>query len=347
MPRRPTKPGGLRACDKRAISLPTEDRNSHDDQKSRICGRSAYAGRGRRVGSRGRGRPGGDGQHRRGRLRGRDLAGQSEVPRGGGAEMLRARGRPARSAGPRGHRDSAGNGARHRIAAGREGREGRGRDHRRPDEGKRPAPEDARRGQAAYVPHHRPQHARTDDPADQAQCRVRPYGRARGRDRAPVAVRRNRHVADRLGGGEQSRLQPHRVAGRHGGCRRRRLARHAGGRRPDARHRDVSRNDPQSAQVHVGGPRRGAHQAGDRDQVRSSRGRRQGRRDPYRRTVRRRSRGRCGAAPGRHPQGRGFGRTVRCGRDDGALRAAAAHPRRHRDEWRRGGRARRRPARRL
>ena len=39
----------------------------------------------------------------------------------------------------------------------------------------------------------------------------------------------------------------------------------------DPRHRDVSRNHPQSAQVHVGRPCGGTHQAGHRDQVRPAR----------------------------------------------------------------------------
>ena len=72
---------------------------------------------------------------------------------------------------------------------------------------------------------------------------------------------------DRLGGRQPYRLLADHIAGRHGRCGCRRLSRHAGRRCQDARHRDVSGIDPQSAQVHVGGTRGRASEAGDRDQA--------------------------------------------------------------------------------
>ena len=79
----------------------------------------------------------------------------------------------------------------------------------------------------------------------------------------------------------------------------------------DARHRDVSRNDSEPAQVHVCRARGSAHQAGDSGQVRTARAGSQGRRDAYRRPVWRGSRCRGGAAAGRHPAGEGARRIVR------------------------------------
>ena len=75
-----------------------------------------------------------------------------------------------------------------------------------------------------------------------------------------------------------------------------RLSRPAGGRREDARDRHVSRNHSQRAQVHVGGARRGARQAGDRHQVGPPRAGRESRRDAYRCAVGRRPGRRGGAA---------------------------------------------------
>ena len=65
-----------------------------------------------------------------------------------------------------------------------------------------------------------------------------------GQHCAALAVGGDRDVADRLGGGKRRRLLADRVARRHGRCRRRRLPRHAGGRRQDPGDRHVSRIHP-------------------------------------------------------------------------------------------------------
>ena len=80
-----------------------------------------------------------------------------------------------------------------------------------------------------------------------------------------------------------------------------RLSRHAGGRHAYARHRDVPRNNSQSAQVHLGRPCGGTHQAGDRDQVGPARAIGQSGCDPHRRAVGCRSCRRRGIAARRHP----------------------------------------------
>ena len=68
---------------------------------------------------------------------------------------------------------------------------------------------------------------------------------------------------------------------------------------------------PDAAQVHVGGARRGAHQAGDRDQVRAGTRRRPRRRRPIPARWRAPTACRRRAAPRRHPAGRRARRAVR------------------------------------
>ena len=135
-----------------------------------------------------------------------------------------------------------------------------------------------------------------------------------------------------------------RVARRHGRRRFRRLPRLF---RADPRHpRDpaLRRVDHRRPQVHVGGPRRGAHQAGRRDQVGPARAGRAGGRDAHRRARRlgRRLRRRL---PPRRPAARVRPRrAVRRGRDARAAEALSGQASRHPDQRRRRRRARGRPA---
>ena len=229
----------------------------------------------------------------------------------------------------------------------RKGNAGSRRHHRRDHPRERPSSGDARRRQAEPLPRHRAEHARPDDPADRAQRRLRPHGRPAGQHCAAVAVGCDRHRADRLGGRERRRLFADRVARRHGRRRCRRLPRHAGGRREDVCDPPLSRNHPEPAQVHVGCPRRGAHQAGHRRQVRAPRSGGPGGRDAYRRPVGRRPGRRGGAATSRHPARQGARRAARCRGDDREIRAAGPCAGGDRHQRRRSRSPGDRPARRL
>ena len=153
---------------------------------------------------------------------------------------------------------------------------------------------------------------------------------------------------DRLGGRQRCRLLAHRLAGRHGRCRCRRLSRPAGRRRARrARSSCISKRIPNARKFMsaaraaarikpVIAIKSGRHEAG-----------RQSRRDPYRRAVGRRPRRRRGAAARRHAARRRAGGAVRCRRNHRALCAARTGARRHRHQWRRRRRAGGRPADRL
>ena len=179
--------------------------------------------------------------------------------------------------------------------------------------------------------------------ARRPQCQLHRLESARRRSRFDLAVRRHRRGAGRMGGDARRRLFRRGLDRR---CGRRRFRRSPGLLRAgprDPRHPALRRIDPRRAQIHVGGARRGARQAGDRDQGRPPRPRRQGGGDPHRRAgrfgcgLRRRVPPRRTAArvrSRRTVRRRGNARTARR-----LFRPAARDP----DQWRRHRRARRRP----
>ena len=101
----------------------------------------------------------------------------------------------------------------------------------------------------------------------------------------------------------------------------------------------LCRVDHRRAQVHVGGARRGARQAGGGGEVRPDGGGRQGGRDPYRR-ARRRGRGlRRRVPPRRHAAGLRSARAVRLRRNARPDHRAARQAAGDRHQWRRHRRA--------
>ncbi len=172
-----------------------------EHQKSRTCGVSTVGRGRRRLRTRRLGRPGRFEEHHRGRICGRNLARQSEIPPADGPCLLREPRRPARHSRPCGHRDASRDSARHHCRTGSQGLPRRSGHHGRTDARKRIAPGDARCRKAPSLPDHRAKHARADDPSSQAQCRLLAHGGRSGKHRAAIAIRGDCDFADRLGGG--------------------------------------------------------------------------------------------------------------------------------------------------
>ncbi len=247
------------------------------------------------------GRPGGVAQRRLRRIRGDDLAGQSEISPARNHALLRRRCRTSEFARPGGHRHAGGNCAGHCRSARRHGLSRRCCAHCRDYVGERAAPEIARRCRAAPVSCVRAQCRRPDPAARGLERQFRPSWRRTRQPRTAVAVGRAGHHRHRLGRRQAHRLFGHCLARRHGRCRCRRLPRHARQRSRYPRNSDVSGDHPQPAQIPVSRPCRGPHETGDRDQVRPPRIGSPRRGDPHRRARRHGCRRRCGADARRHP----------------------------------------------
>ena len=167
---------------------------------------------------------------------------------------------------------------------------------------------------------------------------------ARGKSGADLAVRRHRRGHGGLGGAARSRIFRDRVDRRPARRRYRRSARLLRDGRKDAGHPALYRSDQGRPEIHVGGARRGADQAGRRRQIRPHGAGRQGRRNPYRRAGRLGRGLRCRVPACRHAAGLGPARAVRLRRDAGPPQIAAGQAAGDPDQWRRHRRARGRPA---